>query len=710
MSYLKALGVLRIVSEQKDPEARGCWRNGRFELESKLDRQGLTDFVLNDYMPTPIIAPWGARSGFFKGSSEKTAREAIDQIIYSTAKRFDFFRDGVRQVRELLKELKLDEKAEDEEKLQLLVGCRAKLGEPILAWLDACYVLTGNDRKFPPLLGTGGNEGSGSYVSGFAQQVVACLVDRGHDDALSTALFGEIASGVVCGQMPGHFSPSAAGGANAGQGFSGRLTTNRWDYLLCLEGTCLWASSVSRRFGRAGRNVAAFPFTVNVSGDGASSLAGSDSLKPKQAKREVAEMWLPLWSRPTSLRELTTLLSEGRVSVGRRLAETGLDFARAASSLGVDRGISEFERVVFLMRNGQSFMGISTGRVPVAFGRHVDLLREIDPWLADYRRTCGDKAPPRFPSALRRVDRAIFDYCRYGGTTFFQAILIALGQAEAELATGEGFRTDRLTGRTRIRPLEGLSSEWIEAAGDGSTEFELALALAGMHDPEGKIGPIRANLEPVDWRSGNWAETDRAVVWNSRNLCSNMVAVLNRRLMDGARAGCDDLPLFFFRGATRGAIARFLAGDLDERRLEQLLWGLILVDPGNIELPTADVDATTVLPRQFALLKLLFLPFPLPTRTGEVWIKPEPGVLSLLAANRIGDACQLAMRRLRSSGVVPLPRRSAGGIIRDGVWQEEVPLHGSRLAAALLVPISWSAIQPLAELVLRNEELSSESV
>lgn len=708
ISYLKALGILRVVSEQKDPEARGYWRNGSFELESKLDRQGLTGFFLNEYAPTPIIAPWGARSGFFMGSSEKTAREALGQIMRSAAERFGPFRDGVRQVRELLKELKLDEKAEDEKKLELLVECRAKLDEPILPWLDACYVLTGSDRKFPPLLGTGGNEGSGSYVSGFAQQVVACLVDRAHDEALSSALFGEIKQGVVGGQMPGHFSPSAVGGVNASQGFSGPLTTNRWDYLLCLEGTCLWASSVSRRFGQAGRNVAAFPFTVNVSGDGAPSLTGSDSRKPKQAKREVAEMWLPLWSRPARLRELTTLLSEGRVSVGRRPAETGLDFARAASSLGVDRGISEFERVVFLMRNGQSFMGVSMGRVPVAVRRHVDLLREIDPWLASFRRACVDKVPPRFLSALRRIDRAIFDYCRYGSAILFQAIFIALGQAEAEMAKGEGFRKDRQTGRTRIRPLRGLSPEWIESASDGSAEFELALALAGVHDADSKIGPIRANLEPVDWRSGDWAERNRAVVWNSQNLSSNLGTVLNRRLMDGARAGCDALPLAFFHGATPAAIARFLARDIDERRLEQLLWGLMLVEPESVELPMAGVHGATLLPREFVLLKLLFLPFPLPTRTGEILIKPEPRVLSLLAANRIGDACQLAMRRLRASGLVPSAHRSARGVARDDVWNEDPPLDGSRLAAALLVPISRSATQSLAELVLWTDKLQSD--
>ena len=66
MNYLKALGVLRIVSEQADPTARGCWRNGVFELHSKLDRDGLIQFFLRDYEPTPVVVPWSGNDFFAK--------------------------------------------------------------------------------------------------------------------------------------------------------------------------------------------------------------------------------------------------------------------------------------------------------------------------------------------------------------------------------------------------------------------------------------------------------------------------------------------------------------------------------------------------------------------------------------------------------------------------------------------------------------------
>ena len=63
------------------------------------------------------------------------------------------------------------------------------------------------------------------------------------------------------------------------------------------------------------------------------------------------------------------------------------------------------------------------------------------------------------------------------------------GVAEQELGTTERFRN-----KQKIRPVGGLSYDWLDAANDGSLEFALALGLASIYDPEQKIGPLRANL------------------------------------------------------------------------------------------------------------------------------------------------------------------------------------------------------------------------
>ena len=72
-SYLKALGVFRLVAEQKDKGARGCWRDEAFVLGTTLTDEDLVLFFLDEYRPSPIISPWNGGSGFYfqEGKSNK---------------------------------------------------------------------------------------------------------------------------------------------------------------------------------------------------------------------------------------------------------------------------------------------------------------------------------------------------------------------------------------------------------------------------------------------------------------------------------------------------------------------------------------------------------------------------------------------------------------------------------------------------------------
>lgn len=71
MGYLKSLGVLRIVAEQADDDVRGYWSDGVFVVESNLDRDGLIQFFLDEYRPTPIIAPGQAVPGSSGRTTER---------------------------------------------------------------------------------------------------------------------------------------------------------------------------------------------------------------------------------------------------------------------------------------------------------------------------------------------------------------------------------------------------------------------------------------------------------------------------------------------------------------------------------------------------------------------------------------------------------------------------------------------------------------
>ena len=719
MNYLKALGILRIVAQQRDPSATGMWKSGIFTLTSALDAPGLAAFFLNEYAPSPIMGPWAARSGFFKGTSEQAARGALQKVSRlarggNLGMRFKDFRQVMADFKILLRRQGITEKASDEKKLDLLAACRSSASEITLSWLDTCFVLVGEDRKFPPLLGTGGNEGSGSYVSGFVQQLVSCVIDREHDEAIEAALFDKIVRGVSSSQTPGHFSTSAAGGPNTTQGFEGDSRTNPWDYVLALEGTLLWASSAHRQHGSSSSGVAAFPFTAKVSSVGTGSLAAWEDSKPKKAKREIAEIWCPLWDKPTGLRELMNLLSEGRVSVNRRSGRTGLDFARAVVAHGVDRGISSFSRFAFLMRNGQSFMGVSLGEVAVHPRTEGDWLKEVEEWLSRFRSAATKKnkeddekrGSARFRSALRQIERAIFDYCQHGGTGMFQRILISLGRAEALIASAPRFR-DEAKG---LHPITPLSSAWIVAADDHSDEFRIALALASIFEPDVKVGSIRRNLEPVEkkGRFMAWAEKDRAVVWTIGDLPGNLATILTHRAMDADRAGGNAHALKASHHAPLNAVCRFLADALDESLIADLLWGLCLCDSRNYRSVRQETSDSQPLPSSYALLKLLFVPPDRDSSADDAKTPdaPDARVLALLRADRLAEACQRAAQVLRGRRHLVQPQAMHGHPGRDGEWAETrwPGLTANRLAAARLSAIHPLAVDSLKTRILRPEK------
>lgn len=99
--YLKALGILRLVTEQKDPGARGWWEGERFRLASSLDQGALRRFFLEEYRPTPLVAPWGKGSGFYK-----TDDPALTPVAESTAMRLAPYRQAIEEARLLLSQIR----------------------------------------------------------------------------------------------------------------------------------------------------------------------------------------------------------------------------------------------------------------------------------------------------------------------------------------------------------------------------------------------------------------------------------------------------------------------------------------------------------------------------------------------------------------------------------------------------------------------------
>jgi len=676
-SYLKSLAVLRLLAEHKDPHAKGWWEDGTFCIDSSLDREGIVRFFLEDYRPTPIVAPWGARSGFYLGSPEKTARESIEKLVVSGNSRLERYADGVMSVRNLLKRHEIRTKLEDKKDiLNLLQWCRSELPDSVLEWLDAVYVLSSDERTFPPILGTGGNEGSQGYSSTFAQMLLSLGFDKTPGlppesaELLDSALFSDRTSCLKSGPA-GVYDPGRAGGNNQGFGVGvDDFPTNPWNIIFTLEGAVLWSSSIARR-SAVGRNfIPRSPFTVKVKAIGYSSASIAEEADAR------AEIWAPLWTQHLRYKELSVFIGEGRSDIGRKQAGNTLEFAEAVTSLGVDRGVTEFVRYDLLKRRGKSFIALPAGRFPVTFRRESDLIRELDQILQTLDRHVRNEFKQNIPasitSARHRIDNATYEVLLHGGAGRIKNLLATIGQFEQILARMK--KPPKLT--------TGLSPRWIVDADDGTLEIRIAASLASIH-ATGKVGSVRENLEYTDPNKPDHT------AWTGPTLPARLSSILARRMMDAERLGCESNPLYSVISLVPEDIASFIEGDTDDRLVQDLLFGLLWIQWNNNakvnemrqkirESWSKSVNQGTVLPvpRSWALLKLLFLPHEIQRHGFEpIMIKPEQTLIPLLLSGRTGDACEVARRRLFASGFLPVRTR--------------FPDTGNteRIAAALLVPV-----------------------
>jgi CRISPR-associated protein Csx17 len=589
----------------------------------------------------------------------------------------------------------------------IIQACRNRLSDRCVEWIDATVVPSERDAE-SPLLGSGGNDGRLDFTKAFMLYLNDVLPKTTAGDAtvsladsmaqsetrLRACLFADTVATVKT-DIVGQFFPGGAGGANASQGVSGSPNINPWDFVLGIEGCLVLASAAVRQLVAGARTKASFPFTVKSSKVGYGISAKDEDVK--------AEIWLPLWSRFARYAEIAHIFREGRVQFSnrRRNVQTGFDFARAVAELGVDRGIESFQRFTFSRRFGKNYLAVAVGTFTVKERPRARLIHQIDNWLESFSRaTSGDKVQPRFVRAQQRIEDAIFRLCESGSTDHLREVLISLGAAEAELANGEKFRDENNRDKKVLRPLSGLRLSWANECNDGSDEFRLAAALASICGEAGSSS-IRENIEPV-------SVTEKGVEWKNKSVCAiwgngavgdNLAAVLHRRSIE-ARANSLSLPILTSRRvASLNAVNAFLNGETDDAKLEDLLRGLVLLDWQNVEPSpkpqTQSRDVPSALPRAYALLKLLFLPggkFQRDEGAEVITIKHEPAVVPLLRARRVPDALQIAYQRLQSSGLMPATR--------EFHYDDS---EGTRLAAALLIPIDEPSIRALAELVLRDK-------
>jgi CRISPR-associated protein Csx17 len=201
----------------------------------------------------------------------------------------------------------------------LVLELRNRCPEELLPWIDAAVVLAGDDPVFPPLLGTGGNDGCLDFSTNFHQSLLDVI-----GTPRSAALARDLVNGTETEQLAnapiGQFDPGSAGGPGSSKFGSAMTLVNPWGYVLLIEGALLFASSAVRR-NQFAASRAAMPFTVFGSPDGSDSGAAGEESR--------GEVWAPLWRQDCTLAEIRQLFADARASWRGRPARRAADFYAA---------------------------------------------------------------------------------------------------------------------------------------------------------------------------------------------------------------------------------------------------------------------------------------------------------------------------------------------------------------------------------------------
>jgi len=669
LGYLVGLGLLRVVARQADPDARACWRDGVLELHCTLDAGALEQLLLERWQPAPVVSPWNGGSGFYA----KDNHEGFEAIEGDRSPRLEPFRTVIGIARATLDQAGLDAKPEPKAAKPALVRqLRAALPDAAIEWLDAAIVLVGDGAAFPPLLGSGGNDGRYDIANNYAQAVAFALALAGTTraraesaEALKATLWR--GAGPLRRMSMAHLTRDASP-VNSPAGESDALG-NPWELCLAIEGTLLLAAGAGRRLADGAPPGLVAPFTLRPTGAGFGSAVAGEKGK--------SELWLPLWERAASLAEVEMLFREARAQVGRRPARTGLDAARASAELGVARGIGAFERFVILERAGMSNLAVPAGRVEVRSRPTARVLGTLDPWLGRVMGYGAGDVPRSQREAIGRLERNAFDVAEHGRPYAVCDLLVALGRVESMFAAA-----DERHRPVDLHPLAPAAAPWLAALDLGDIDVRLALALASPSDGPGIDTVGRARLPAMrDYLHGTGLDEHGRRSYGAHTagrvpglapIVDRLAAAHERRHQDALRA--ERAELGFGRGlrVALADLARFVSGATDDHALGGLIDGLALLDFSRERAPLPEPTQELVDP----LFALLALAFHDPRRGDDDAVcRPRPGWVSKLRAGHVREVTDEALLRLRLAGAAP---------IAETADLQTENADGPRLAAALL--------------------------
>ena len=539
-TYLASLGLCSLAA-RRWPGVRACWQNARFCLVGgPTALEQVVDFVgevgaTNEW--TEYRKPWDQHK-----KADVKAKTAMRTARWRSL--------------------------EADETLLLLFGAHLALDGRV---------------RMNPLLGTGGNAGQRDFAKGWkaSVQTIRKPPHPQNRDTLKVDL-GAFLEGAPCRYAGSKFNAGSWFGTDNKTYNHGTKrpfregTVTPWAMTLACEGLTFFAGGPSRQLGSRRQPKGAFPFVTTAMAPNNVGEAGGVE----------AEIWAPVWTRPMTKPELSSLFIRGRSEVGGKAATTSAAFSVSILGRGVDAGVAEFRRFLLLhTTSSQTFESRLVNVVPM-------------PKKAEDRATI--QATQRV-IALRDTlpqDRKIGQRWRFVGLRGpLEQALVRLSTSEPNAGRAErGWMLadelfDALVKVDRNRTLRGRDVRFRLLPGEWATrlfredppdrEARLALALASLAATP-TAPPLIAYRIGVREAGRAW-EFPEAVparrVWTGAALAENLCAMGERRVFDATQSRATAPPPF---GATFPAdlddVHAWLSGDVDEGQILQWVNRLCLFD------------------------------------------------------------------------------------------------------------------------------------
>jgi CRISPR-associated protein Csx17 len=679
-SYLAGLGLIRVLGEQADKDAMAAWTPDGLAVTTHVE--DIARWLADDYMPTPVLSPWNGGSGF--GAKDKEPLRRLASLRRSTSPRLAGLNAAIDIADAVVSKARKQGWITDAgitDKAAVVLELRNTCPDELLPWIDAAIVLTDDQAFFPPVLGTGGNDGRLEFSTNFHQQLIELVGSTSDKDrtrvlAAARDLLAGTQQAALSDVPIGQFDPGSAGGPGSSRFGAADALANPWSFVLTVEGAVLFAASAARRNQHAAGR-AAMPFTVHASPDGSASGAAGEESR--------GELWTPLWHADFTLAEIRQLFAEARASWRGRPARRAADFYAATRTLGVARGIDEFTRYGLQRRNGLAFTAIPLDRVVVAERPAVRLSAKVEDWVSRIEASGASNA---VDEVLRVFRREHLEFARDGGPFALARMLAAL--TSLEMSVGRSGRARDAVG-IRFTPAAGPFLEVLRDLAE--PEFRVAVGLASCAtwptEGEGPARTMRHLLLPVDpaeqGGQPRWRGAPIVPGFGTRPLPGVLASVLTWR----SHTAAADRNAGKFRGVTAfpfGAavpaadLHALAAGELDDARLGMYLRACLAlnwrgVNPGwTAERPGIPVTTLALLHPLAAGLR--------PGRSREKADGEKVPALSPEWAARLASGQPQQVRRVHDEAAARL--RQGGGWTTVPAPPVQATPDGTRIAAALV--------------------------